>query len=292
MNRHFRSVAPILLVVVLALTMSAAAAEPTAPEIQQHLVMAHAKWQVVDVILHEMDNPAFQGDDHYRSAINYLVRHVTTIAGPALNRWVIRPERRYFPKELVKPMEEAVYRLKGFGMGIMFCNSPDLELWKGVSRKMHDTIRETSAGMRALFRRLPNPNVELSAENRQEVVCDQLRMISAFLINQDENHRWTPGPDGEEWPRPDEVKRVLVLHCHAINIAAAMIATVVAQKDALRPSVSRQLIRTHRYLEKAREIGLKAAQAEKPDWELWHRRFHDVFSRAYNEVDDAWGKSI
>ena len=289
-----RSCALVLaLLFVLPSFVPAARADESLPrETQEHLVAAHAKWGVIEVILDELFHPDFRGPDHFRAALSYLCRHVSTIAAPALNRWVIRPERHYLGREFEAALDRVHSRLEGFDTGIGFCNSPDTAVWQQGADKFHALIKEGTAEAKAIFRKIPQPRIAMSADLQREVIRDELEIIHAFLANQDEGHRWTPpAAAGAACPTPGEMKRVAMQHAQVIHITLAMLEYVLANRAALPREVQAGLTGLHAKLTREKATSLRVIGQGSFDWQKMHDTFHQVFERADREVEGirmAW----
>ncbi|MEW6710928.1 MAG: hypothetical protein AB1403_13965 [Candidatus Riflebacteria bacterium] len=278
----------ILLVVLIVLSaISAYAQEISENEKNQHLVAAHAKWGVIEVILDELYASEFKGDDGSRAALSYACRHVSTIAAPALNRWVIRPEKKYLGKELERELDVKVHQfLEGFDGAIGFCNSPEKEVWSEAAKKMHSRIKEGGKNAKAIFKRIPCPRVALDREFQDEVINDEIRIITAFLVNQDENHRWTPEKEGVPSYRKQEIARVAMLHSQVLHITAKMIEYVISNKSALTQAQQKKLAEVYGMLTNEKRISMKVIAKGGFDWETMHKQFHRVFDKAYSELED------
>ncbi|PKL42446.1 MAG: hypothetical protein CVV41_15015 [Candidatus Riflebacteria bacterium HGW-Riflebacteria-1] len=268
-------------------TLVSFAQEISDNEVKQHLVAAHAKWGVIEVILDELYNPEFKGDDGSRSALSYVCRHVSTIAAPALNRWVIRAEKKYLGKELEHELDVKVHQpLEDFDMGIGFCNSPEKSVWNEAAIKMHARIKEGRKNAKRIFKIIPCPRVTLAPELQREVIRDEIRIITAFLVNQDESHRWTPEKEGVSSYRQQEIARVALLHAQVLHITARMIEYVISNKTALTAVQQKKLAEVHACIEKEKKIGMRVIASGDFNWETMHDQFHKVFNRAYNDLED------
>lgn len=280
-----------LLFLLPAFVPAARADESLPRETQEHLVAAHAKWGVIEVILDELFNPDFRGPDHFRAALSYFCRHVSTIAAPALNRWVIRPERHYLGREFETALDRVHSRLEGFDLGIGFCNSPDTAVWQQTADKFHALIKEQTAEAKAIFRKIPCPRITMSPDLQREVIRDELEIIHAFLVNQDEIHHWTPVAAGATSPSPAEVKRVAMQHAQVIHITLAMLEYVLANRAALPREVQEGLTALHAKLTREKATSLRVIGQGSFDWQKMHDTFHQVFDRANREVEGirmAW----
>lgn len=284
-----KSIFPVIILIISVFVSSALMADSANVSedlTRQHLAAVHAKWGVIKVILDEIYNPEFKGSDASRAAISYVCRHVTCIAAPALNRWVIRPEKKYLGSQLEKELDVKVHQfLEGFDMSIGFCNSPDKELWNEVARKMHDRIKEGRKNAAAIFKRIPNPEVKMDQELQKQVVNDEIRIITAFLVNQDENHRWTPVKDGTPSFRDEEIKRVAVLHSQVLHITAKMIEYVLCNTSAVSRESQRELAEVNKMLMYEKELSMRVISKGKFDWEVMHNQFHKVFDKAYSQLE-------
>lgn len=278
----------VVLVALALLLPVAGPAQDLPPETREHLVAAHAKWGMIELIFTGLLASDVPGRDDGRASLGYYCRQISTIAAPALARWVIRPERRHLGKEAEATLDAIHQRLEGFDLGIGFSNSPDPAVWQAGAEKFHALIRKGLDDLRAGFATVPNPPIRVSPAMQRDIVRDELRILSALLANQDDDHRWTPPQAGGPCPRPDEIARVARLHAQVLHIAASMAEYVLANRSALTPAATQTLVGVHRALTAARETSLRVLASGQYEWDRMHQAFHQAFDRAYHEVDSAW----
>ncbi len=259
-------------------------------ETAEHLVAACAKWGVVKIILDELWNPEFEGGNDSRAGLSYFCRQVSNVAAPALARWVIRPEKKFLGREVESALDAVHARLEGFDLSIGFCNSPDIAIWKKGEQQMGEIIKKGTADATAVFNGLKCPRIRLSPDFEREVIRDELRIISAFLVNQDEDHRWTPTPKEVACPRPEELKRVAVLHSQVLHIGAKMIEYVVSNRNALPQDSQQKLAKINHLLVRNVETSLRVIRKGGFDWQVMHKAFHAVIDEAYHDIDEVWGE--
>lgn len=282
----------IILATMLALSLTSAWADPesAAPELsreqQLSLVAARAKWGVIEVLLDEIDNPRFAGIDDGRASVGYRCRQVGAIAAPALARWVIRREKKGLGPEAERALDNIHHTLEAIDLDIGFYNTSDPAVYAKLAAARNAVIAKGRAEAKRIFSTLPDPRIQLPADLQRQVMRDELMIILALLANQDDGHRWTPAPrDGEPGPRRDEIVRVATLHSQVMQITAAMIEYVLANRTALPLDAQKTLVELHRSLTHDVEVSMRVIAKNDFDWKTMHDRFHTVFAQTSREIN-------
>lgn len=262
------------------------------PEQKAHLVAAQAKWGVIKVIFAGLAEAQFKGSNASRAALSSRARQVSTIAAPALNKWVIRPESKYLGGEVATALDRIHSRLEEVDLVVEFCNSPDRTVWQKGAAKIDEQIKTGAAEITALFRKLPRPRMALPADFPREVIRDEIRIVCAFLSNQDKDHRWTLGATKDAPCDPAEVARVAMLPAQVLDISADMIECVLCNRQDLNAEAVAKLTEAHAVLTNDRDVSLRVIHGGSYDWNQMHRAFHLTIDKAWRWVDSAWGSLL